>query len=844
MRYLFLIFFLCGITQAQIYRDLDIYKGDSHTLYFEADGDVSSDSLMFVVKADRDDDTPRVITRRNTAGGGGDTQIKVIYSTKSTILVKLTQTNTEGLTAATYVYDLTVDSTTTLYTGYLKLRDEVSGSADGVATSTPYYTVALDTPNASPSFPIGQDSDNGWDVVSAGAHIDTLAKQRHRYGVLNVLEYGVKGDGSNERVALQAAFDIANDSGWTIWMPNPGNGIYIDDPGWDKKGYASDSTIVNKSSPIIMDAPLYYVGTRADGSAGKLTLTGYPVKNDTLLICGETGVNFNDFSGSIIRVMAVGNARTGSEGVGADSTVGVVLKNVRKAHFRIEDARYFFTNALLIGDMASFGGNVIHINNFLGGYVMLHIMDRGTGGFTGNNLIIGGRFQQQFMLLDLPVTMIMLSSGGNTFIQPQLQAFRNEFSTGIHCKSNNNTFIDVWGESSFPVVDSTHYALKLTDNATQNKFEFTVATNLTYSLAGGLYPNIVTNPQVTALGYTGEQVLLFRANDLSKITNVYSNDLANNKQTYYIRGMSFIRGFAVVPWSVQDTIPVKDTYNLFKTDNGINLSRSLAMGVMVDCEDIKEYSLAVSFKRDTTTSYSPAIDSVGVPFIILYDSLGATITADSSINGLTSSMSHRYWDYDNTRLKGHTGIASFVFSADGQIGQLREYFSLPTTAKTAFIGITGKTADVFGGNTYSNDLVDYTSFALYANQETSTWAGYDDSSNTTDLPLALDVGGKWQRGSVIYNDTVNSGGHIGWVATTGGVVFTEDRADATVYSYQGFHAMFSDSTMWVTQKIGATSYAEPTITGKQIGEFVQDSTVVWRKVGKQGGVFKTFGKID
>ena len=129
MLIVFVLLFSC-VSYGQTYRDLDIYKGDSHVLSFEAPTDVSSDSLMFVVKADRLDATARQITRRNTTAGGSDSEIQVIYSAESTILVKLTQINTEGLTPATYVYDLTIDSTTTLFTGYLIIRDEVSGSAD------------------------------------------------------------------------------------------------------------------------------------------------------------------------------------------------------------------------------------------------------------------------------------------------------------------------------------------------------------------------------------------------------------------------------------------------------------------------------------------------------------------------------------------------------------------------------------------------------------------------------------------------------------------------------------------------------------------------------------------
>ena len=171
--YILILIFFC-VNLAQTKRDLDLYKGDSHTISFESHWDVSSDSLLFVVKADRDDDTDRVIALRNEDGGGSDSEIEVIYSTKSTILVKLTQINTEGLNPAVYVYDLSVDSTTTLYTGYFKLRDEVGGSADGVATRTPYYTVALDTPDTGPALLMGWDVDNSAGWVSKPDFKDTL----------------------------------------------------------------------------------------------------------------------------------------------------------------------------------------------------------------------------------------------------------------------------------------------------------------------------------------------------------------------------------------------------------------------------------------------------------------------------------------------------------------------------------------------------------------------------------------------------------------------------------------------------------------------------------------------
>jgi len=166
MKIILFIWFSCLTIFAQSYpisKDIECYQGDYTTLSFEISGNVTSDSLVFGVKADRLNATPRVIERRNTAGGGDDTEIQVIYGSKSTILVKLLTADTDGLTPAMYVYDLTKD-TITIFTGYFKIRDDVLGTADGVATKTPYYTVALDTPKADPSFISGLNSTNAWRI--------------------------------------------------------------------------------------------------------------------------------------------------------------------------------------------------------------------------------------------------------------------------------------------------------------------------------------------------------------------------------------------------------------------------------------------------------------------------------------------------------------------------------------------------------------------------------------------------------------------------------------------------------------------------------------------------------
>ncbi len=273
--YILILFFAC-VNHAQTVKDIDIYKGDSHTISFEAPYDVSSDSLLFVVKADRDDDTPRVIALRNTAGGGSDSEIRVIYSAVSTILVKLTQINTEGLEPALYVYDLTIDSTTTLYTGTLKLRDEVGGSTDGVATRTPYYVVALDTPEYSPSFLIGQDSDNSWDNVGDRAFLDSLGW-----------------------------FHIPNQTNFvgTVYLGNPG-GLSLDNTGSQAGDF---NTYVG-----------YLAGTD-NTIAKKNTGVGYNTLNATISGWANTGFGYNVLSTGI----GTGSLDIGGTGIEFYANVGI-----------------------------------------------------------------------------------------------------------------------------------------------------------------------------------------------------------------------------------------------------------------------------------------------------------------------------------------------------------------------------------------------------------------------------------------------------------------------------------------------------------------------------------------
>lgn len=216
-------------------KDLEMYKGDYTVLQLQSKVDYSQDSVLFVVKPDRQDSSARLIERRSIYAGGSTSEIS--FSGKN-ILIKLLTSNTEGLAAATYVYDLSADSVT-IFTGYLKIIDEVSGRADGVPTRTPYYIVALDTPNVDNTFLIGQDSTNIWyrrtvsdtrailgiDTLTGGGaipdsvvypyEIDTLFKKTSH--IVKIEEYvGALDTSLGWSLVIQAAVDANLGTGNTL----------------------------------------------------------------------------------------------------------------------------------------------------------------------------------------------------------------------------------------------------------------------------------------------------------------------------------------------------------------------------------------------------------------------------------------------------------------------------------------------------------------------------------------------------------------------------------------------------------------------------------------------------
>ncbi len=194
-------------------------RGDRAVLYFTVTTDYSSNfDVEFVVKATSDPSANRLIQKQNSDAGGDSSEV---YVTSDTIQVTITTNNTLNWAARNYYYDIVIEAngggetdTITIFQGSFTVLQDISSPTDGtVPGSIPVYVVALDTPNASPSFLIGQDSDNSWDVVSKSAFRDTIGLV-----TVGVKEFGAKIDNSTDDLeAINNAIASLTNGGTLVW---------------------------------------------------------------------------------------------------------------------------------------------------------------------------------------------------------------------------------------------------------------------------------------------------------------------------------------------------------------------------------------------------------------------------------------------------------------------------------------------------------------------------------------------------------------------------------------------------------------------------------------------------
>ena len=119
-------------------KNYEILRGDPANLICYVPGDVTTQKLIFVVKASKDLTGDRLIEKKNTAAGGSDDEIIITYANgKTKITVKLLKEDTQDFIETTYYHDTTsqpignATDPVTVSGGTLTIDKDVQSPFDG-----------------------------------------------------------------------------------------------------------------------------------------------------------------------------------------------------------------------------------------------------------------------------------------------------------------------------------------------------------------------------------------------------------------------------------------------------------------------------------------------------------------------------------------------------------------------------------------------------------------------------------------------------------------------------------------------------------------------------------------
>ena len=295
---LFIFFILSGIALAQFSTyNKQIVRGDKAEITWTYSSDISSYEIIFVVKASRDaaagEFSNRLIQKKNTVAGGSDSQLTAVYSTQTTITVKLLPEDTQDLQAKTYYYDIikrdhadTTDSRT-IFSGNFTLIADVQTPFDG-----------LDLPlNATRVIPISSDTLGAYTLLSSfeadsagkadslkeiiSRHVaDSIANSDSLNAHLLYMQWlndRVKTDSSNKSDSLIALYDSTGNK-YTKSDADNRFVHYTDSSsalGWYRRAYF-DAVIANINLNVALKANI-----AAPTFTGKITTDSLKLNNLT-----------------------------------------------------------------------------------------------------------------------------------------------------------------------------------------------------------------------------------------------------------------------------------------------------------------------------------------------------------------------------------------------------------------------------------------------------------------------------------------------------------------------------------------------------------------------------------
>lgn len=110
-----------------VIQNREIYRGDYIPMPFFVPGDHTARKLIFVLKDSTTITDTRLVEKKNTAAGGGDSQITAVAVRDSTLItVYILKANTAELTEDEYYFDITSEHASTASDHYTVVRGTIS----------------------------------------------------------------------------------------------------------------------------------------------------------------------------------------------------------------------------------------------------------------------------------------------------------------------------------------------------------------------------------------------------------------------------------------------------------------------------------------------------------------------------------------------------------------------------------------------------------------------------------------------------------------------------------------------------------------------------------------------
>lgn len=335
-------------------KDFNALRGDSKTLSFSYAGDITAQSLSFVVKADKGLTSSRLIQKLNSVAGGSVSEIKTTYdddAQSTEIEVYLEAEDTQDLTNKILVYDLLLGSANTIYMGNLYLEGDVQ---------TPYDGTNLPTSNAVRYMPIyAADVADGQYIMKSGAEfvgadLSTVISNSHSHAnkpTLDAIEAALT-------TALKSNYDSAynwvHSYGFTDYVRTNDSRLNDSRPASDVYSWAKASTkpsytasdvglgnVTNESKATMFTSPSF---------TGNATFSGVALHPN-----GSASAPSMSFSG---------DTNSGLYSVGADA-VGIATNGVNRV--TVDNTNTTVANTLYSSG-ANYFANAVHAGGDFGGY--------------------------------------------------------------------------------------------------------------------------------------------------------------------------------------------------------------------------------------------------------------------------------------------------------------------------------------------------------------------------------------------------------------------------------------------------------------------------------------------